>query len=126
MIGVLSAAAPTGPDAALSLSAPGFDADGNLAAVLPRQPRTVRDTGLDARLVTALVVKTLHADGKTPLSQLTGRLRLSVSVLREVLQALVGTQQAEVAYSGDSDLDVHYQLTTLGQRAAGEYLAESR
>ena len=126
MIGVLSAAAPTGPDASLSLSAPGFDADGNLAAVLPRQPRTVRDTGLDVRLVTALVVKSLHADGKTPLSQLTGRLRLSVSVLREVLQALVGTQQAEVAYSGDSDLDVHYQLTALGQRAAGDYLAESR
>jgi len=126
MIGVLSAAALTGPDASLPLSAPGFDADGNLAAVLPRQPRTVRDTGLDARLVTALVIKTLHADGKSPLSRLTGRLRLSVSVLREVLQALVGAQQAEVAYSGDSDLDVHYQLTVPGQRAAGEYLAESR
>ena len=126
MIGVLSAAAPTGPETSLSLPAPGFDADGNLAAVLPRQPRTVRDTGLDARLVTALVIKTLHADGKTPLSRLTGRLRLSVSVLREVLQALVGTQQAEVAYSGDSDLDVHYQLTALGQRAAGDHLVESR
>ena len=55
MIGVLSAAAPTGPETSLSLPAPGFDADGNLAAVLPRQPRTVRDTGLDARLVTALL-----------------------------------------------------------------------
>lgn len=126
MIGVLSAAGPAGTDASLSLSAPVLDADGNPAAVLPRQPRTVRDTGLDARLVTALVIKTLHADGKTPLSRLTGRLRLSVSVLREVLQALVGAQQAEVAYSGDSDLDVHYQLTALGQRAAGEHLAESR
>ena len=126
MIGVLSAAGPAGTDASLSLSAPVLDADGNPAAVLPRQPRTVRDTGLDARLVTALVIKTLHTDGKTPLSRLTGRLRLSVSVLREVLQALVGAQQAEVAYSGDSDLDVHYQLTALGQRAAGEHLAESR
>ncbi len=126
MIGVLSAAGQAGTDASLSLSAPVLDADGNPAAVLPRQPRTVRDTGLDARLVTALVIKTLHADGKTPLSRLTGRLRLSVSVLREVLQALVGAQQAEVAYSGDSDLDVHYQLTAPGQRAAAEHLAESR
>lgn len=126
MIGVLSAAGQAGTDASLALSAPVLDADGNPAAVLPRQPRTVRDTGLDARLVTALVIKTLHADGKTPLSRLTGRLRLSVSVLREVLQGLVGAQQAEVAYSGDSDLDVHYQLTAAGQRAAAEHLAESR
>ena len=126
MIGVLSAAAPAGPDASWFLSAADGDADGDVAAVLPRQPRTVRDTGLDARLVTGLVIKTLHANGKTPLSRLTGRLRLSVSVLREVLQGLVSAQQAEVAYSGDTDLDVHYQLTAIGQRAAGEHLAESR
>ena len=126
MIGVLSTAASIGPDAAFAMSAAGIDADGDVASVLPRQPRTVRDTGLDVRLVTALVIKTLHAGGKTPLSKLTGRLRLSVSVLREVLQGMVGAQQAEVAYAGDTDLDVHYQLTGIGQRAAAEHLAESR
>ena len=128
MIGVFSVAASAGPDTSFSVSAAGSDGDGDgdVAAVLPRQPRTVRDTGLDARLVTALVIKTLHAGGKTPLSRLTGRLRLSVSVLREVLQGLVSTQQAEVAYSGDTDLDMHYQLTGIGQRTAGEHLAESR
>ena len=100
--------------------------DGEIAPVLPRQARTVRDTGLEPRFVTALVVKAMHAGGKTPLSVLTGRLRLSVSVVREVLQGLVAAQQAEVAWSGDSDIDVHYQLTAFGQRAAADYLAESR
>lgn len=99
---------------------------GETGAVLPRQPRTVRDTGLEPRFVTALVVKTMHAGGRIALSVLTGKLRMSVGVVREVLQELVATQQAEVAWSGDSDLDVHYQLTAFGQRAAAEYLAESR
>lgn len=129
MMGLLSATphAAAGQDARCAAAAVGVaDADGELAAVLPRQPRTVRDTGLDPRLVTGLVLKTLHASGKTPLSLLTGRLRLSVSVVREVLQGLVAAQQAEVAYAGETDLDVHYQLTAFGQRAAAEHLAESR
>jgi hypothetical protein len=100
--------------------------DGEVAPVLPRQARTVRDTGLEPRLLTALVVKTMHASGKTALSMLTGRLRLSIGVVREVLQGLVAEQLAEVAWCGESDIDVQYQLTAFGQRAAAEYLAESR
>ena len=131
MMQALSAAAPAAaqdlraPQAADAPGAPGL-ADGDPAAVLPRQPRTVRDTGLDPRFVTALVLKTLHAGGKTPLSVLTGRLRLSGGVVREVLQGLIATQQAEIAWSGESDLDVHYSLTAFGQRAASEHLLESR
>ena len=91
MMGMLSATmAAAGHEALASVPGAGAPvADGDVAAVLPRQPRTVRDTGLDPRLVTALVLKVLHAGGKTPLSLLTGRLRLSVSVVREVLQGLV-------------------------------------
>jgi len=134
MMHVLSVAAPV---AAQDLRAPGLAGsssmsgvsdglDSDPAAVLPRQARTVRDTGLDARFVTALVLKILHAGGKTPLSVLTGRLRLSISVMREVLQGLIATQQAEVAWSGATDIDVHYALTAVGQRSATEHLAESR
>lgn len=122
MMQALSAAVPA---AAQDLRAPGV-ADGDPIAVLPRQARTVRDTGLDPRFVAALVVKTLHAGGKTPLSVLTGRLRLSIGVVREVLQGLIGIQQAEVAWSGETDLDVHYALSAFGQRAAADYLLESR
>ena len=89
-----------------------------VAAILPRQPRTVSDTGLDPRLVSTLVLKTLHLTGRAPLPLLAGKLRLSVSVLREILGAMTVDQQVEVAWSGDSDIDVQYQLTPIGQRAA--------
>lgn len=98
----------------------------SVAATLPRQAKTVSDTGLEPRLVTELVVKTLHASGKTPLPVLSGKLKLSVSVLREVLTQLIAEQQAEVAWCGESDIDVQYQLTPIGQRTAAEYLAHSR
>ncbi|HWJ93396.1 MAG TPA: ATP-binding protein, partial [Telluria sp.] len=97
-----------------------------LSAILPRQAKTVHDTGLPPRLVTELVVKTLHAGGKTPLPVLSGKLKLPVSVLREVLSQLIAEQQAEVAWCGDSDIDVQYQLTAIGQRTAADYLAQSR
>ena len=100
--------------------------EGERAPILPRQPRTVRDTGLEPRLLTALAIKTMALSGKTALSSLTGRLRLSTSVVREVLQGLIAEQQVEVAWCGESDIDVHYQLTAFGQRAVAEYMAESR
>lgn len=96
------------------------------ADILPRQAKTVHDTGLPPRLVTELVVKVLHGSGKTPLPALSGKLKLSVNVLREVLNQLMAEQQVEVAWTGDSDIDVQYQLTAIGQRAACDYLAQSR
>ncbi|WP_229467502.1 ATP-binding protein [Massilia sp. Mn16-1_5] len=99
-------------------------ADPEITAVLPRQPRTVSDTGLNKRLLAALLLKTLHATGRAPLPLLAGKLRLSVSVLREVLNAMTAEQQVEVAWSGDSDIDLQYQLTAIGERVALERLAE--
>ncbi|KQQ87073.1 ATP-binding protein [Massilia sp. Leaf139] len=95
-----------------------------IAAILPRQPRTLSDTGLDLRLVSALVLKTLHVTGRAPLPLLSGKLRLSVSVLREVLTAMTVDQHVEVAWSGDSDIDVQYQLTAIGQRVVLDCLAK--
>jgi energy-coupling factor transporter ATP-binding protein EcfA2 len=97
-----------------------------LASIVPRQAKTVRDTGLEPRLITELVVKAVEAGGKTPLPALSNKLKLSISVLREVLGALVAEQQVEVAWCGESDIDVQYQLTAPGQRAAAEYLARSQ
>lgn len=102
------------------------DAARDIADLLPRQAKSVRDTGLEPRLVTELVLKAIHACGKTPLPVLSSRVRLSVSVLREVLNQLMGEQQVEVAWCGESDIDVQYQLTAIGQRAAEACLAQSR
>ena len=52
---VLAASSPTViPDGRLAATL-----DGEIARVLPRQPRTVRDTGLEPRFLTALLVKTI-------------------------------------------------------------------
>jgi predicted ATPase with chaperone activity len=97
-----------------------------IAPTLPRQAKTVRDTGLEPRFVTDLVLKAIQASGKAPLALLAGKLRLSISVLREVLNPLIAEQQVEVAWCGESDIDMQYQLTAIGQRGAAEALARCR
>jgi energy-coupling factor transporter ATP-binding protein EcfA2 len=97
-----------------------------IAPVLPRQAKTVRDTGLEPRFVTDLVLKAIEASGKATLALLTGKLRLSISVLREVLNPLIAEQQVEVAWCGESEIDMQYQLTGIGQRAAVDALARGR
>jgi hypothetical protein len=97
-----------------------------IAPLLPRQAKTVRDTGLEPRFVTDLVLKAIQASGKAQLAVLAGKLRLSISVLREVLNPLIAEQQVEVAWCGESDIDMQYQLTVIGQRSAADALARCR
>jgi hypothetical protein len=97
-----------------------------VTAILPPAARTVRDTGLDAQLITALLLKAFHGAGKTSLPVLANVLRLSAGVLREVLTPMLAEQLVEVAWCGDGDIDVHYQLTVAGKQAAGACLARSR
>jgi energy-coupling factor transporter ATP-binding protein EcfA2 len=87
---------------------------------LPPQPKTLRDTGLPQQLIVELIAKALYIGGRTHLPVLTTKLHLSINVLREVLDFLVAEHVAEVAWRGESDIDVQYQLTAAGkQRAAG-------
>ncbi|MES2742337.1 MAG: AAA family ATPase [Pseudomonadota bacterium] len=90
--------------------------------LLPPQPKTVRETGLDQQLIAELVAKAIFIGGKTHLPILTTRLRLSINVLREILDFMVAEQLLEVAWRGESDIDVQYQLTTLGKQRAAVYL----
>lgn len=98
----------------------------DIAPILPRQAKTVRDTGLEPRFVTDLVLKSIQVIGKAPLPVLAGKLRLSISVLREVLNPMIAEQQVEVAWCGESDIDMQYQLTPIGQRGAADALARCR
>jgi len=90
--------------------------------LLPPPPRTVRDTGLELQMVAELVAKSLSITGKSHLPILTTRLRLSINVLREVMDFLVAEQVAEVAWRGDTDIDVQYQLTGPGRERAAAWL----
>jgi hypothetical protein len=95
-------------------------------AHVPQQPKTVLDTGLSLGMLVELVAKAIYAGGKTHLPVLTGKLRLSINVLREVLDSMLAEQMIEVAWRGDSDLDVQYQLTTGGKQRAVEFLSRNR
>jgi len=90
--------------------------------LLPPPPRSVHDTGLEPAMLAELAGKALLGAGKCHLSVLTNRLRLSINVLREVLDSLQREQVVEVAWRGDSDIDVQYQLTGIGRQRAAEWL----
>ncbi len=93
---------------------------------MPPQPKTVRETGLEQSLIVELVAKAMYGTGKSHLPVLTGKLRLSINVLREVLRFMLAEQLVEVASRGDSDLDVNYQLTCNGRLRAADFLARCR
>ena len=97
-------------------------ADLALMPPLPPQPKSLRETGLERQLVVELIAKAIFVGGKTHLSVLTTRLRLSINVLREVLDFMVGEQLAEVAWRGESEIDVQYQLTGPGKQRAAVFL----
>ena len=100
--------------------------EGDIEAIVPPQPGTLRDTGLERPLVLALLAKTIAQVGKTHLHVLGGKLRLSMSALREALALMMAEQLVEVARRGDSDIDIEYQLTGPGQAFAAAALAECR
>ncbi|NRR30893.1 ATP-binding protein [Oxalobacteraceae bacterium] len=107
------------------VQAPAFDAgqsDPDALPPVPAQPRSVAETGLDAQLIAQLVAKSIYIGGKSHLPILSGKLCLSINVLRECLSFLVAEQLAEVAWRGDSDIDVQYQLTGNGKLRAAEWL----
>ncbi|HEV7815806.1 MAG TPA: ATP-binding protein [Janthinobacterium sp.] len=115
MLALAATIADTGGDA-------GAAADMERLPHLPPQPKSVRETGLEQQLIVELIAKAIFIAGKTHLPVLTARLRLSINVLREVLDFMVAEQLAEVAWRGASDIDVQYQLTGTGKQRAAVYL----
>ena len=93
---------------------------------MPAQPKTVRETGLEMHFLVELVAKVMFSSGKMHLPTLTGKLRLSINVLREVLSYMLSEQLVEVASRGDSDLDVNYHLTSAGKARAAEAMQRCR
>ncbi|MBG6223022.1 energy-coupling factor transporter ATP-binding protein EcfA2 [Janthinobacterium sp. CG_23.4] len=109
-------------DYSISAESAPRSADANLMPPLPPQPKSLRETGLERPLVVELIAKLMFVSGKTHLSALTTRLRLSLNVLREVLDFMLTEQMAEVAWRGESEIDVQYQLTAAGKQRASAFL----
>lgn len=93
---------------------------------LPAQPKTLRDTGLEQRMVLDLAAKALSLHGKTHLSGLSSHLKLPASILREVLDAMQAERLVENEWRGETDLDFQYQLTQSGRQYAADCMAVSR
>lgn len=111
-------------DVATVLPATRHDADEG-GALLPPQAKSVRETGLELQLIVELIAKAIYIAGRTHLPILATRLRLSINVLREALDFMVAEQLAEVAWRGDADIDVQYQLTGAGKLRAATWLERS-
>ena len=63
--------------------------DAEPEALLPPQPKSVRDSGLPQQLIVELIAKVLYVGGKSHLPVLTTKLHLSINVLREVLDKVI-------------------------------------
>ncbi|KQQ32666.1 ATPase [Duganella sp. Leaf126] len=107
-------------------AAPVHPDDADAAAVLPLPPRSLRETGLPQQFVVELVARLLYQAGKTHLPVLTARLHLPITVLREVLDFMVAEHVAEVAWRGESDIDIQYQLTAAGKQRASGWIERCR
>ena len=106
----------------LAVESPSSAIDADPAETLPAQPKSVRDTGLSQQLIAELIAKAIFVAGKSHLPVLTTRLHLSINVLREVLEFMVAEHVVEVAWRGESDIDVQYQLTAAGRQRASAWI----
>lgn len=97
-----------------------------VTSILPAQPKTIRDTGLDRQVVLALLAKAIHQAGRAHLPVLGSMLRLSLNVLREALEQLMAEQMVEIASRGESDIDIQYRLTGPGKAYVADCLAQCR
>ena len=100
-----------------------FDLNIDSIVCLPAQPKTLVDTDLAQQLIVELVAKTMLGLGKTHLSLLTLKLKLSINVLNEVLGFMVIEHMVEIVRRGNTDIDIEYQLTDTGKVHARDFMA---
>ena len=114
-------------DADMLLEVPGAAARLGAEPVrLPAPPKTLHDTGLEPAMLADLVAKAISQHTRVHLPLLGSQLRLPVGVLRDVLNGMQSDGLVEMAWRGDSDLDVRYQLTSNGKQHAAHCMAACR
>jgi hypothetical protein len=98
----------------------------NDRALLPSPPRTVDDTGLHVLFLVELTAKILFLRGRLRLTELANHLKLPATVVDVVLNCMRTERMCEVARRGETDGDVHYNLTDAGRLRAAEFLQNSQ
>jgi len=90
-------------------------------SVVPKQPKTVEETGLSLGFLVELACKTVYFGGVMSLSSISEQLALPVSVANDVMEFLKKERLAEVKKGGDIRAAYTYALTDLGRERAREY-----
>lgn len=106
-------------------SVPAPFAPGSARPVLPPAPRSVAETGLPFLFLVELAVKTLFLGGLLRMTELAGRMKLSVSVIDPLIVYLRAEKLCEVSRAGGvtgTDADVCYRLSDLGRVRGAEFL----
>lgn len=88
------------------------------AGDLPRAPRSLEASGLDAPFVDELLLRTLLQSGSPTLAALADQIALAPSLVLERLGTLRAAQLVEMAGRGETDADGRYRLTAAGTSRA--------
>lgn len=98
-------------------------ADYDAAPLLPRSPRTIAESGLDASQITELCAKLLLTRGrKRSLRDLAGLIHLPPSVVSEVLAYMRVERLVELTAHSGVEADAEFQLSDAGRAFAREAL----
>ncbi len=100
--------------------------DGTTDHLLPPAARTVEATGLSRLSLVELVLKVMQQHGLQHLQDLAFHLKLTPSVLEEVLQPMRKEALVETRRRGATDGDVLYDLTQQGRGRAADALSRSQ
>src|SRR5262245_7791295 len=97
------------------------------AALDPPAPTTLEHTGLNADLITQLIVKTLHFSGELTGVEVSRRMGLPFPILEPLLDALKRQRQCEVAGGlSVGGASYRYRITDAGRTRAALLLEQNQ
>ena len=98
----------------------------NERAALPQVPRTPEETGLRFLFLVELIAKVLFVRGQLRLTEMSNHLRLPVTVVDAMMAFMRAERLCEVTKRGETDGDVHYNLTESGRARATEFIQKNQ
>jgi len=100
--------------------------DTRRAAVAPRMPQRLEDTGLDFSFVVELLAKVLYLRGQLRLPEISAHVKLPVGILEPVLALMRTERLCEMSRRGETEGAMLYSLTDSGRARAQDFLARSQ
>lgn len=92
----------------------------------PKVPQTLDEAGISAFFLVELLSKILYLNGQMSMAKLAAHTRLTFGVLETVLQFMRGEKVCEVAYQGDTNASVCYELTEFGRSRAQDFMEKNQ